>query len=125
MPPSAGIRPHAFERSFFAVIALAGLAPFAMLSAVPFAFGRPSTLWIGWLMLAGVAAWLFALGRCAWRHRRMLRRVRRLDGAACPNCVYDLTHFVGDRCPECGLSTTRALAREQWASVVRISVLAS
>jgi hypothetical protein len=96
-----------------------------MLSVVPFAFGRPSTLWIGWLALSGVAAWLLALGRCVWRHRRMLRRVRQLDGAACPNCVYDFTHLVGDHCPECGLSATKADAREQWAKVVRTPDVAS
>ena len=118
MPPSDGIRPFAFERSFFAVIALAGMAPLAMLSAVPFAFAQSSTLWIGWVMLAGVAAWLVLLTRCAWKHWRMLRRVRQLDGAACPNCVYDLRHFAGDRCPECGVLATKADAREQWARVM-------
>ncbi len=118
MTLSDGIRPVAFERSFFAVIALAGMAPLAMLSAVPFAFAQSSTLWIGWVLLACVAAWLVLLTRCAWKHWRMLRRVRQLDGAACPNCVYDLRHFAGDRCPECGVPATRADVREQWARVV-------
>lgn len=118
MPPSDGTRPFAFERSFFAVIALAGMAPLAMLSAIPFAFAQSTTIWIGWVMLAGVAAWLVVLTRCALKHWRLLRRVRQFDGAACPNCVYDLRHVAGDRCPECGVPATKADAREQWARVV-------
>lgn len=118
MQPSDSSRPFAYERSFMAVIAVAGMAPLGMLSVVPFAFGESSTLWIGWIMLGGVALWLAVLATLSWKHWRMLRRVKAVDWTACPNCVYDLRHLTGDRCPECGVPATKSEVSEQWARVI-------
>ena len=71
--------------------------------------GASRTLWLGWLLTAGLVAlfvllffqiyWFIAGLRRAIRDRRLTRHER------CPACGYSLAGLPGGVCPECGRET--------------------
>lgn len=74
---------------------------------------------IGWTDAAVFVAYLAAVVFLATfnlrRMRAFARSVQRKDRCVCPNCVYDLRNIDEKLpCPECGDTTPREIAREQW-----------
>jgi hypothetical protein len=89
-------------------------------SAQPNAFNpNPAIVDINWMDLLVVAVYcsaVFILG--TFNRRRMTAfaaRVQAMDRNVCPACAYDLRSTDEMLpCPECGDTTPREIAREQW-----------